>query len=56
MIQAPPVTNITTGFGLSLSGGKYKSNLTIIVNAKIIGQKAPATDENEYYQTTKWKG
>jgi len=34
MTQAPPVTNMTTGFGLSLSGGKYKSNLSINVNDK----------------------
>jgi hypothetical protein len=50
MTQAPPVTNITTGFGLSLSGGKYKSNLSIIVNGKIIGQKLSNTDKNEDYQ------
>lgn len=27
MIQAPPVTNITTGFGPSLFVGKNRSNL-----------------------------
>lgn len=27
IIQAPPVTNATTGFGPSLSFGKYRSSL-----------------------------
>lgn len=56
MTQAPPVINITTGFGLSLSGGKYKSNLSIIVDEEIIEQKAPATDKKEGYQRRKGKG
>lgn len=27
IIQAPPVTNATTGFGPSIFSGKYRSNL-----------------------------
>jgi hypothetical protein len=30
MIQAPPGTKITTGFGLSIFSGKYKSSLSTI--------------------------
>ena len=35
MIQAPPVTKITTGLDLWVIGGKYKSNLFIIAKKHI---------------------
>lgn len=54
--QAPPVINITTGLGLSVSGGKYKSNLSVIVNGKYHWARSISKNHNTGYQTRKREG